>query len=149
MDVQLKDYDPRYAEETVAMWRESKEQAIGQKERHSFEDQVRFLNQDLSRQYRVELVFVEEKVVGMVAYNQEEISQLYIHPDYQGMGIGQALLERIKAQSSGRLTLYTFQVNEKAQRFYERNGFRVIGSDYENDENLPDLLYEWTENATS
>jgi hypothetical protein len=29
----------------------------------------------------------------MIAYNEKEISQLYIHIDYQGMGIGQYLLE--------------------------------------------------------
>ena len=43
-----------------------------------------------------------------------------------------------------RLTLSTFEVNEKARRFYERNGFEVIGGGCENEENLPDIQYEWT-----
>lgn len=79
----------------------------------------------------------------MIAYNDSEISQLYIHINYQGLGIGQTLLDRAKAQSSGKLTLYTFEVNEKAQRFYEKHGFKVIGRGHENEENLPDILYEW------
>lgn len=33
-------YIPNYAEQTVAMWRESKEKAIGQKEIHSFENHL-------------------------------------------------------------------------------------------------------------
>lgn len=140
----FKNFTPQYAEETVAMWRKSKERAIGQEEIHSFENQVAFLNEALSQQYQVTLAFMDERVVGMAAYSQEEISQLYVHPDCQGMGIGQAFLEKIKSQSNGRLTLYTFQVNEKAQRFYEKHGFKIIGKDYENEENLPDIQYEWT-----
>ncbi|MGD6875095.1 GNAT family N-acetyltransferase [Bacillus infantis] len=136
-------YHPRYASETVKMWRDSKEKAIGQKEIHSFEDHVYFLNNILAEQFRVELALVEGKVAGIIAYNDIEISQLYIHTDYQGMGIGTALLSRAKEQSSGRLTLYTFEINKNAQRFYEKHGFNIIGRGYENEEYLPDILYEW------
>ncbi|AZU62838.1 N-acetyltransferase [Neobacillus mesonae] len=138
-------YNPKHAEETVMMWRESKEKAIGQKEIHSFENHLHFLNHVLSEQFQIDLVLVAEKVVGMIVYNDKEISQLYIHVDYQGRGIGQTLLDKAKAHSSGRLTLYTFDVNEKAQRFYEKNGFQIIARGHENEENLPDILYEWAE----
>ncbi|MED4204852.1 GNAT family N-acetyltransferase [Neobacillus mesonae] len=127
------------------MWRESKEQAIGQKEIHSFENHVQFLNHVLSGEFQIDIVLVDEKVVGMMAYNDKEISQLYIHVDYQGRGIGQTLLDKAKAHSSGRLTLFTFEVNKKAQRFYEKNGFQIIDRGHENEENLPDILYEWVE----
>ncbi|MFJ5760345.1 GNAT family N-acetyltransferase [Neobacillus sp. NPDC093182] len=125
------------------MWRNSKEAALGQKEIHSFDNHVDFLNQILAKQYQVDLALMDDKVVGMIAYNQGEISQLYIQIDYQGMGIGQTLLERAKEQSTGRLTLYTFEVNKKAQHFYEKHGFKIIGRGNENEENLPDILYEW------
>ncbi len=136
-------YHPRYASETVKMWRDSKEKAIGQKEIHSFENHVYFLNNILAEQFRVELALVEGKVAGIIAYNDIEISQLYIHTDYQAIGIGTALLSRAKEQSSGRLTLYTFEINKNAQRFYEKHGFNIIGRGYENEEYLPDILYEW------
>ena len=125
------------------MWRNSKERAIGQKENHSFKSHVNFLNNILPKQYQIDLALIDDKVVGMVAYNEIEISQLYIHIDYQGIGIGQTLLNKVKKQSSGRLTLYTFEVNENSQRFYERNGFKIIGRGHENEENLPDIQYEW------
>lgn len=137
-------YDPRYAEQTVKMWRDSKERAIGQKENHSFENHLHFLNNILAKQYQIDLALISDKIVGMVAYNEREISQLYIHIGYQGMGIGQTLLDKVKEQSSGRLTLYTFEVNENAQRFYKKNGFTIIGRGHENEENLPDIQYEWT-----
>jgi ribosomal protein S18 acetylase RimI-like enzyme len=139
----ITEYLPKYAEQTVKMWRDSKERAIGQKEIHSFENPLYFLNHILPEEYQIDLALMDDEVVGMVAYNEREISQLYIHIDYQGIGIGQILLDKVKEQSSGRLTLYTFEVNEKAQRFYEKNGFTVIGRGHENEENLPDIQYEW------
>ncbi|WP_160725380.1 GNAT family N-acetyltransferase [Bacillus sp. USDA818B3_A] len=136
-------YNPKYAEQTVKMWQDSKEQAIGQKEIHSFENHVYFLNNILPKQFQINLALINDRVVGMIASNETEISQLYVHIDYQGIGIGQTLLDNVKAKSSGRLTLYTFEVNENAQRFYEKNGFKIIGRGHENEENLPDIQYEW------
>ncbi|KSU61792.1 GNAT family acetyltransferase [[Bacillus] enclensis] len=136
-------YQPEYAEKTVRMWRDSKCEAIGQPEIHSFENHVYFLNQLLPENFQVKIAIEDEEVAGMIAYNGTEINQLYIHGDYQGKGLGRRLLDIAKEQSSGRLTLYTFEVNKKAQQFYEKNGFRIIGRGHENEENLPDMLYEW------
>ncbi|MEH7493213.1 GNAT family N-acetyltransferase [Neobacillus niacini] len=141
--VEIIKYKPNYAKQTVEMWRNSKEAALGQKEIHSFGTHVDFLNQILVEKYQVDLALIDEKVVGIIAYNKKEISQLYIHIDYQGIGIGQKLLARAKEQSTGRLTLFTFEVNKKAQRFYEKHGFKIVGKGYENEEGLPDILYEW------
>lgn len=136
-------YQPKYAEQTVEMWRNSKEQAIGQKEIHSFKKHVRFLNHILHEYFHIDLALIDDKVVGMIAYNEKEISQLYIHIEYQGMGIGETLLNKVKMQSCGRLTLYTFEKNCRARHFYEKHGFVIIGRGNQNEENLPDLLYEW------
>ncbi|KZE69185.1 GNAT family acetyltransferase [Fictibacillus phosphorivorans] len=136
-------YAPQYAEQTVTMWRDSKYEAIGQKESHSFENHVHFINHILSEDHKIELAVMGEEVIGMIAYNETQINQLYIHIGYQNKGVGNTLLERAKKNSTGRLTLYTFEVNKNAQRFYEKNGFSVIGRGHENEENLPDLLYEW------
>ncbi|WP_342429601.1 GNAT family N-acetyltransferase [Neobacillus sp. FSL H8-0543] len=144
---QITPFNHKYAEQTVDMWRDSKELAIGQKEIHSFENHIYFLNHILNKQFQIDLALMDEQVVGMIAYNEREISQLYIHIDFQGIGIGQTLLEKVKAQSSGRLTLYTFEVNENAQRFYEKHGFEIIGRGHENEENLPDIQYEWKSKA--
>jgi ribosomal protein S18 acetylase RimI-like enzyme len=141
--VKIIPYIHEYAEQTVKMWRDSKFEAIGVKEIHSFESHIYFLNNILIKEFIVELALVNEKVAGMIAYHQSEISQLYVHNDFQQLGIGKTLLQRAKEHSTERLTLHTFEVNKNAQRFYEKNGFTVIGRGHENEENLPDLLYEW------
>nr|WP_102275909.1 GNAT family N-acetyltransferase [Cytobacillus massiliigabonensis] len=142
-NIKIIGFAPKYAIQTVEMWRESKELAIGQKENHSFENHLYFLNHILIDRFQVDLALMDEKVVGMIAYNEREINQLYIHKEFQGIGIGQSLLDKVKEQSNGRLTLYTFEVNDIAQGFYEKQGFKVIGRGHENEENLPDIQYEW------
>lgn len=136
-------YNRNYAEQTVEMWRNSKESAIGQKEMHSFENHVDYLHHILNDRYIVELAVLDQQVVGMIAYSDGEISQLYVHVNFQGQGIGVMLLERAKEQSNGKLTLYTFDINKNAQKFYEKNRFRIIGRNHDNEEGLADILYEW------
>lgn len=144
-DIELVEYQQKYAEATVRMWRDSKARAIGVEERHSFDEQLDFLNQRLSTENRVYLALVEdsEKVVGLMATDSERVNQLYIHTEYQQMGIGSRLLYLAKETSSGRLRLYTFEVNLGARAFYEKHGFRIIGHGNDNEEGLPDILYEW------
>lgn len=146
LNVNIITYSSDFAEQTVKMWRDSKLEAIAVKESHSFESHVYFLNSILTKEFVVELAMVDENVVGVIAYNQAEINQLYVHHDYQKSGIGYALLQRAKDYSSGKLTLYTFEVNKNAQRFYEKNDFKIIGRGHENEENLPDIQYEWRAN---
>ena len=144
-DIKIIEYDQVYALDTVKMWRQSKEKAIGQRERHSFEDHVYFLNHILNKYNRIYIArdTTNNKVVGILAFNENEINQLYIHNDYQGKGIGRRFLDIAKMKSSGRLILYTFEVNRKAQRFYEKNGFKIVGRGNDNEEELDDIKYEW------
>ncbi len=88
-------------------------------------------------------------VLGFMARNGEEIDALYVTQKARGQGVGTALLQHAQAMSP-RLELWTFQENTGAQRFYERHGFtetrRTDGTD--NDEGLPDILYEWLREKT-
>jgi len=141
-------YKDKYARDTVKMWRDSKTKAIGQKDIHSFEDQLSFLQAKLVKENKVFLAIDKEfdRVVGLLAINGKELNQLYIHINYQKRGIGSRLLNMAKEFSPGKLELFTFEVNKKAQAFYEKHGFRIIGRGSENEENLPDIKYEWVKN---
>jgi len=84
-------------------------------------------------------------IVGFLALKGDEIHSLYLTPSECGQGIGQRLLDHAKSRQR-QLSLFAFQANPGACRFYERNGFaEVARSDGAgNDENLPDVTYVWT-----
>lgn len=60
-----------------------------------------------------------------------QIERIYVHPDYQGQGIGEQLLTF--AEQRGRdigarwLWLSVWQKAPRTIRFYENNGFRIFG----------------------
>ena len=86
------------------------------------------------------------QVVGVASMDSENmLTQLYILPPYQGVGIGSALLETAKAARPEGFTLYAFQRNARARRFYERRGFVPVafGDGSGNEEGEPDVLYRW------
>ena len=60
-----------------------------------------------------------------------ELSRLYSHQKFLGQGVGQALMDACfdKAKETGRdvMWLGVWEYNPRAQRFYEKNGFRFIG----------------------
>ncbi|MGW2424554.1 GNAT family N-acetyltransferase [Streptomyces sp. NPDC001709] len=84
-------------------------------------------------------------VVGLMVLNGELLSQLYLDPEWRGRGIGDRFVALAKERSPGGLTLWTFQVNKPAHRFYERHGFTAVeftaGSG--NEEREPDVRYVW------
>jgi GNAT superfamily N-acetyltransferase len=86
----------------------------------------------------------QSKLVGIIAFREEWIDQLYVLPDAQGRGVGSDLLE-IAQEAFPVLNLWTFQCNQRARRFYELNGFvevrKTDGSG--NEEKEPDVLYRW------
>jgi len=60
-----------------------------------------------------------------------ELSRLYSHQKYLGKGVGQALMDACfaRAKETGRdvIWLGVWEYNPRAQRFYEKNGFRPVG----------------------
>ncbi|AIC29011.1 GCN5-related N-acetyltransferase protein [Rhizobium etli bv. mimosae str. IE4771] len=83
-------------------------------------------------------------LVGVIAYGDDWIEQLYVLPDFQAKGIGSLLLGCAKEEMD-EIRLWTFQRNRGARAFYERHGFSIEeetdGSD--NEEKEPDVLYRW------
>ena len=90
-------------------------------------------------------VWQEVAVLGFIALDATTVDYLYLEPKVTGRGIGSALLDHAKKRRPKGFTLWTFQQNEGARRFYERHGLRAIRfTDGEgNEERTPDVLYEW------
>ncbi len=142
--ITYQDFTPKHAEELVLMWRASFERAVRVKDPHPLAEQQEFLLNKIVPDHQVRLAFIEGLIVGFIAATDESISQLYIHNDYQGIGIGTQLLNWAKSNSNGRLWLYTFEKNKRAQLFYERQGFNIIERGFEEVWQLNDFKYEWS-----
>ncbi|MFF5798885.1 GNAT family N-acetyltransferase [Streptomyces albogriseolus] len=88
---------------------------------------------------------VDDSVVAMMVLDGDDLDQLYVDPARQGRGIGGRLVDLAKERSPSGLTLWTFQINEAARRFYEQHGF-VAGEwtdGLRNEEREPDVRYVW------
>jgi GNAT superfamily N-acetyltransferase len=84
-------------------------------------------------------------VVGVLALSPGWLDQLYLDPAWRGRGIGDRFVALAQRRQPAGLQLRTFQVNEPAQRFYERHGFVAVGrtDGSGNEEHEPDICYVW------
>jgi len=91
----------------------------------------------------------EDEIVGFVGLNGDELSHIYVDPDFQGQGLGTRMLDHAKTLRPDRLELWVFQKNEGARRFYDRHGFQLVRltDGAGNMEKEPDALYEWRSSA--
>jgi ribosomal protein S18 acetylase RimI-like enzyme len=78
-------------------------------------------------------ILVDEQIAGRVVLLHppecDFISQINILPDYQGRGIGTAVIEAIQKDAAARhkpVELRVLVTNSNARRLYERLGFRIF-----------------------
>jgi diamine N-acetyltransferase len=69
---------------------------------------------------------------GITATRPVELSRLYSQQKFLGKGVGQTLMDACFAQAKNDgcdvMWLGVWEFNPRAQRFYEKNGFSVVGS---------------------
>jgi putative acetyltransferase len=84
------------------------------------------------------------QLVGFIAFRESWIDHLYLLPSSQRVGIGTALLQ-VAQEKMQELSLWTFQRNVVARRFYEKHGFLLVDETdgTHNEEKEPDALYTW------
>lgn len=79
-----------------------------------------------------------------------EITELYLAPVYQGLGLGERLFMTVKTEIAARgyrrLVVRCLADNARATRFYAARGGRVIASGRENvgGKDLASVLFGWT-----
>jgi ribosomal protein S18 acetylase RimI-like enzyme len=112
---------------------------------HTREEHRHFINEIVPVDHELWVAEEDGRVVALAAIGESTLGHLYVRPDYQGRGIGSALLDKTKELRPDGFTLWTFPQNERACRFYERHGLRAIthGDGSGNEEGLPDVQYEW------
>lgn len=81
----------------------------------------------------IQIVTLQDEDIGWVVFtrsdDQIQINELYILPEYQRRGIGSHLVSKLLEEAREKhvpVRLGVLKVN-RARRFYEKLGFRVVG----------------------
>jgi GNAT superfamily N-acetyltransferase len=84
------------------------------------------------------------EVQGYAVLRDDELHDLYVAPTSQRRGVGSALFAHVQTLRPAGFRLWAFRDNAQARRFYDARGCLVIdATDGENEEGMPDVLYEW------
>jgi ribosomal protein S18 acetylase RimI-like enzyme len=146
-DCLIRPYKSDDFEAVTTLWRQAREGAFPDFQRrkgHTFEEDQAYFRDVILVDNDVWVAEAAGKPVAFMAIAGDFIDQLYVTPDHQRCGLGQALLEHARCLSPEHLWLYTFQVNTHARAFYEKNGFRIhkLGLSPP-PESEPDVEYHW------
>jgi GNAT superfamily N-acetyltransferase len=88
--------------------------------------------------------------VGFIARRDDEILSLYVLPEFQGQGVGTALLAEAKA-TCATLRLWCFAQNLAAAQYYGGQGFGEIArtDGHGNEVKLPDIQFQWVKGGAT
>jgi len=71
------------------------------------------------------------------------LDQLCVAPAERGSGLAIALIDEAKRRSPGLIDLEVNEANPRARRFYEREGFAIVGGGVSPHSGLPTLKLRW------
>jgi GNAT superfamily N-acetyltransferase len=111
---------------------------------HTPEEGVAYVTRLLA-DHEVWVAAGEDGVLGFAVLSADQLLQLHVAPGEQNRGIGSRLLDRAKERRPDGFSLWTFQKNDGARRFYERHGLTLVQltDGQGNEEREPDAQYEW------
>jgi GNAT superfamily N-acetyltransferase len=70
---------------------------------------------------------VDGQIVGTGSLDGQTVSSVFVHPTYQGQGIGARLMDAIEGAAHNQHgSALTLQSSITAQAFYEKRGFKVV-----------------------
>ena len=90
-------------------------------------------------------VYIDEcknEIEGFVGMDQEYIAGIFVRKEVRSEGIGKALLDFVKGKKQ-ELTLNVYKKNERAVRFYEREGFQIIDRTVDKSTDEKEYLMKW------
>ena len=109
------------------------------------EDRSFMARQIALRDHEVWVAERDGRVVGFALLTPVWLDHLFVHPGHLGAGIGSVLLDLVKSLRPDGFSLWVFESNLGARRFYTRHGLveleRTDGSG--NEERAPDVRMAW------
>ena len=86
---------------------------------------------------------IEDHIVGFCTRDDDNIGALYVAKEVRSAGIGKRLLDLAKADRDW-ITVWAYEKNKHALRFYKREGLIEICREIEEETNLINIEYRWT-----
>jgi GNAT superfamily N-acetyltransferase len=111
---------------------------------HTADEDRCFYRERMFRTCQLWGAFDASEMLGIIAFRDGWIDQLYVLPSAQRRGVGSKLL-KVAQREFDQLHLWTFQRNIPARRFYAARGFVLVTetAGVRNEEKEPDALYRW------
>jgi len=96
--------------------------------------------------FETDLVWVAEmgdRIAGFCTRDNDNIGALYVVAEARSTGIGKRLLDMAKAHRDW-ITVWAYEKNIHALRFYKREGLVEVSREIENESNLMNIEHRWT-----
>ena len=145
--IRIRRYRPEDLEETVAVWRASRDSdpyVASLHHHYTLPEETAFFRDKVAAQHNVWLAETDGRIVGLLAIKDDYVDRFYVAADLQRQGIGAALLEKARELSPSGLRLHTHVKNTSARAFYEKHGFKAVRFGVSPPpESEPDVEYRW------
>ena len=92
------------------------------------------LSRALEKSFSVDVAITDGEIVGLVRTISDGevicyIQDLLVRPEYQGQGVGSALLKLVLENNPVRQIVLMTDNESRQRRFYEKSGFRLIAGE--------------------
>lgn len=130
------DLDP-----VVQIWLESNRQAHSFIEADYWEKNKEEVRKMLPHSL-IQIAEIEGNIVGFIGMNETKIEGLFVNSNFQSRGIGHSLIEWAKTRNEV-LTLNVYQKNQRALKFYLKEGFVIREQLIDEETGEIEFLMQW------
>lgn len=127
--------------EVARIWLNSNIQAHDFIPSQYWHDQYEMVKEEISK---VEVYVCEDndKILGFVGLNDDYLAGIFIRQDIQSKGIGKTLMNFVKGIKE-QINLSVYQKNERAIKFYQREGFVIQSENIDHYTNEKEYRMIW------
>lgn len=127
--------------EVANIWLNSNIQAHDFIPSQYWHDQYEMVKEEISK---VEVYVYEDnnKILGFVGLNEDYLAGIFICQNVQSKGIGKQLIDFVKGMKE-QINLSVYQKNERAIKFYLREGFDIQSENVDHYTNEKEYIMTW------
>ena len=142
MEISIRPLQEADLDTVVDLWLKSSIKAHSFIEASFWEGQVNAMREVYIPSADTWVADYEGMLVGFVSLNEEMLAALFVHPFFQGNGVGKQLLQFAMEQSDS-LVLSVYKENKRAMDFYRKQGFEAIQEQVDKHTGMPEVIMVW------